>query len=328
MHPTAPTPKNSRRQAGFSLTELLIASTAFVVIMSAAVTMMVQWQRTNGRAESDITAINQATKAIGRIADDVRMATYIYHYATISIAQTGTAQFRSSANPETFRNIGIVTQDKDADGLAASFFTNRNVPTSMMGVQSAGTSSILALITDQPFGLNRPRYILYWVGPSSGELLSRTGRTEGNLTVHPLYRLEASPSSAVATASPTSWYNFRNPIGTTAATSGLYITLNGANSTLADQWSNGVTRNSYRIGFKINKMADIVLGPGINGPFTLRNEHPFSNASLLSPYSATISLSTSRIGETGGLRAGNVDIYTLTTSAFARNIPLPETSQN
>lgn len=325
MHPD--TDRSTRhRQAGFSLTELLIASTAFVIIMSAAVTMMVQWQRTNGRAEGDITAINQAAKAIGQIADDIRMATYIYHYATISIEQSGLnpPAFLSDSNPVTFRNMGIITQGTSADGLAASFFTGRGVDTSMMGITSAGTSSILALISDQPYGLTRPRYILYWVGPVTDQLQARTERTTGNLNVHPLYRLEASPSSNVTVASPTSWYSFKDPISSTAATSGIYLTLKAANSTIEDLWSNGVKRNSVPINYKVNKVADIVLGPGITGPFTLRNEHPFSNASLLSPYSATISLSTSRVGTKGAVRSGNVDVYTLTTSAFARNIPLPQ----
>lgn len=325
MHPTVTRPAKRRRQAGFSLTELLIASTAFVSIMAAAVTMLAQWQRVNGRAESDISAINQAATAIGQIADDVRMATYIYHYATISIEQSGVSVFTASTPPtENFKNIGIVTQDDDADGLPGTFFTSRGVPTSMMGVGGEGTSSVLALITDQPYGLNRPRYILYWMGPASGVLRGRTERTEGNLSVHPLYRLEASPSSAVAIASPTSWYSFKDPIKSTSATSGLYITLKAANSTLEDYWSAGVRRNSVTIGYKIKKVADIVMGPDIAGPFTLRNEHPFSNASLLSPYSAAITLTTSRVGNKGSLRSGNVDVYTLTTSAFARNIPLPQ----
>lgn len=314
------------RQAGFSLTELLIASTAFVIIMSAAVTMMVQWQRTNGRAEEDITSINQAARAIGQIADDVRMATYIFHYATISIEQSGVNAFRSSANPQTFRNIGIVTQARNADGLTDAFFTSRGVDISMMGVQSAGTSSILALITDQPYGLNRPRYILYWVGPTTSTLRARTERTTGgDLQIHPLYRLEASPSSNVAVASPTSWYSFRDRIGSTAATSGIYVTVQANNvGTLEDFWSNGARRNTLNIGYKVTKVADIVMGTGISGPFTLRDEHPFSNASLLSPYSATISLATSRVGSNGSVRRGNVDVYTLSTSAFARNIPLPQ----
>ncbi len=312
-----------QRQAGFSLTELLIASTAFVIIMSAAMSMMVQWQRVNGRSEGDITAINQAAKAIGQIADDVRMATYIYHYATISIEQNGVNEFRSSANPETFRNIGIVTQGAQADGVANTFFTNRGVPTSMMGVTSNGTSSILALITDQPYGLSRPRYILYWMGPSTGQLRGR--ETGDDLTVHPLYRLEASPSSNVAVANPTSWYTFGNAISTTAATSGIYITLRtGSTSTIQDFWSNGVRRNSVTVNYRLNKMADIVMGRDINGPFTIRNEHPFSNASLLSPYSATVSISTSRVGNSGSVRGNNVDVYTLTTNAYARNIPLPQ----
>lgn len=323
QHQTA-TAQERQRQAGFSLTELMIASTAFVVIMGAAMSMMVQWQRVNGRSEGDINAINNAARAIGQIADDVRLATYIYHYATVSIEQNGVTEFRSRANPETFANIGIVTQGQTADGIPNSFFTNRGVPTSMMGVTSAGTSSILALITDQPYGLSRPRYILYWLGPSSGQIRARNVGDE--LSVHPLYRLEASPSSNVAIASPTSWYTFGNPIGTTAATSGIYITLRtGNNSTIEDFWSNGVRRNSVNVNYRMNKLADIVMGRGINGPFTIRNEHPFSNASLLSPYSATVSISTSRLGEAGGgLRANNVDVYTLTTQAYARNIPLPQ----
>lgn len=326
MHAHA-TPCSRRRQAGFSLTELLIASTAFVVIMSAAVSMMVQWQRVNGRSEGDITAINQAARAIGQIADDVRLATYIYHYATISIEQSGVTEFRARANPETFQNIGIVTQDDRADGLDNSFFTNRGVSTSMMGVTSTGTSSILALITDQPYGLNRPRYILYWVGASTGQLRSRTG--DGDLNVHPLYRLEASPSAAVVNASPTSWYTFGNPISSTCASSGIYITLrSGGASTLQDFWSAGVRRNSVNVSYKLNKMADIVMGPGVAGPFTIRNEHPFSNASLLSPYSANIIISTSRVGNTGSVRGDGVDVYTLSTNAYARNIPLPQQNNN
>lgn len=318
--------KHDHRQAGFSLTELLIASTAFVVIMSAAVTMLVQWQRVNASAEGDITAINQAAKAIGLIADDVRMATYIYHYSTISIEQTaGVTAFSSKSNPETFRNMGIVTQWETADGLAQTFFTDRNVDTSMMGLKTpGGTSSVLALITDQPYGLSRPRYIIYWLGPATSQLKSRTERTEGDLTVHPLYRLEASPSSNLATASPTSWYSFKDSIKTTCATSGIYITLRTANSTLEDFWSNGVKKNSLLIGYKVTKLADVVQGEGISGPFTIRNHHPFSNASLLSPYSADIVLFTSRVGNNGSLRSGNLDVYSLSTSAFARNIPLPQ----
>lgn len=310
-----------QKQAGFTLTELLIASTAFVVIMAASMTMMVQWQRANGNSERDITSINQAAKAIGQIADDIRTATYLYHYATISIQQTGVSKFLP--NSVTF-NMGIVTQGQNADGVGANFFTSRGVDTSMMGIRSTGTSSILAMISDQPYGLNRPRYILYWVGPTTSTLRSRSGRTTGDLTVHPLYRLEASPSSNVALAAPTSWYSFKDPISTTVATSGIQITLRANDGTFADFWSTGVTRNSYTIGYKFNKMADIVMGPGIPGPFTIRNEHPFSNASLLSPYSATISLSTSRVGSNGAVRAGNVDVYTLGTSAFARNVPLPQ----
>ncbi|HEY9854217.1 MAG TPA: prepilin-type N-terminal cleavage/methylation domain-containing protein [Stenomitos sp.] len=325
MHPDANRSPQHRRQAGFSLMELMIASTAFVIIMSAAMTMMVQWQRVNGRAEDDINSINQAAKAIGQIADDVRMATYIYHYATISIEQSGVSAFKYRNNPETFANIGIVTQGKTADGLPNTFFTNRNVDTSMMGIESTGTCSILAMITDQPYGLNRPRYILYWVGPAGSTLKARTERTEGDLSVYPLYRLEASPSSNVAMASPTSWYSFKDPIGTTCATSGIYLTLQANNvGTIQDFWSNGVRKNTVNIGYKVTKAADIVMGPDVPGPFTLHNEHPFSNASLLSPYSAIISLSTSRVGSNGSLRKGNVDLYTLSTSAFARNIPLPQ----
>lgn len=308
-------------EAGFTLTELIIASAAAAVIMTAAVSLLVQWQHTTASSEGDLNAIADGTRAIGQIADDVRLSTYLYHYATISITDNTGTLFTPTATTLTFP---IVTQGSTADNVPGNtnpqpFFNGRSA-TDMMGASSSGAIRMLAMISDQPNGLNQPRYIVYWVGQPIGQITQRTDGAKFNL--YPLYRLEASPSAANAVAPPTSWYTFRDAIATSSATSGFSITLNAGlgTSRLTDY---SPAPKTLSVNYKFQRLANIVLGNGITDPFTLRNPHPYSNASLISPYEATVSILTARVPASGSIR-GAVDFYRLSTKAFARNVPLPQ----
>jgi hypothetical protein len=118
-------------------------------------------------------------------------------------------------------------------------------------------------------------------------------------------------------ATPKGWYTFANKI-TDAGTSSL--TINLATKKLIDGPSPEIG-----VDIKITKVADVVMGPGISNLFTLRNPHPYSNASMMSPYLATISVHTTGV-KVGSYLKRRAEIFELNTQAFARNVPLPQNS--
>lgn len=312
------------RRAGISVAELLIAATAFVVILGAAMSLLINWQRMNTRSEADVTAMDNCTRAINRITEDVRAATYLYHYATISIKKSGGTLLQYE--------LPIVTENATADDVAGdswpqSFFTDSNrASPDLMGKDSKGATTVLAMISDQPDGLNQPRYIIYWLGAPTAVLKSRGDRISAggtNLYLRPLMRLEASPSNNLTNHIPDSWYTYQDRIAQTSAYSALYLTLD-TTSKLA---SNSAMTGAIDVVYKLQTLTDVVTGPELSEPFTLRNYHPYSNTALYSPTVATISLRTSKA--LGPLRARandgrEVDVFELNTLAFARNVPPPQ----
>lgn len=330
--------RSLKKQAGFTLTELMIASSAFVVILTGAVSMLVSWNRVNSQTEADLNATYTATMALRQMAEDVRVSTYLFHYATISINDMQTKPVLTypntgKSNPfleikglhEIKLSFPPVTEGTTLDGVPdyTVFFGNTHkVDYSLCGVTSQGSLPMLAMISDQPSGIQHPRYIVYWEGTSSTRLSTRTGFAGDYYSV-PLYRLEASPSSSGRDDTPKSWYTSRDTIATSSATSSLTFTLNNANASSSLVCGGTTTDIKYRLA----KIADVIVGTGLSHPFTLRNPHPYSNLSLISPYLATMSIRTSRASGPGGLRNDH-DIYQMDTSAYARNVPLPSLSSN
>ncbi|HEY9897799.1 MAG TPA: prepilin-type N-terminal cleavage/methylation domain-containing protein, partial [Pantanalinema sp.] len=212
----------SRPQSGFTLVELVIGSAAFLVILTSAVMMLTQWMKATGESDRAIEATDNGAKAISQIASDIRMATYLYHYATVSISGDKFANFGVQTLP-------IVTQtDNDADlppTRQKAYFAAKGT-SELMGVTSAGARNVLAMISDQPYGISKPRYIVYWLDDSAAEKAKnqivryRADGVEEKYYLLPLYRLEASPSANVD-ATPTGWYTFGDKL-TDAGTSSLY----------------------------------------------------------------------------------------------------------
>lgn len=312
------------------MTELVIGSAAFLVILTSAISMLTQWMKITGESDRAIEATDAGARAIAQIANDVRMASYLYHNATVSITGPESYSFGTAYLP-------VVTQG-DPEGKARSLFDPEVTKggSDLIGINSTGARSVLAMFSDQPYGLSQPRYIVYWVDTSVKNrfVMLRANGNNVDYYLQPLYRLEASPSATNVDATPRGWYTFRDKI-TAAATSGLFIDLSG--DRLADNsgFTNSISLASGgRKSWRVSKVADVVNGPfavgvvptAANYPriFTLRNPHPYSNASLMSPYLATISIRTTGV-KNGGYLKRSGEIFSLNTQAFARNIPLPQT---
>lgn len=331
-------------ERGFTLTELIIASGAFVVILTSAMAMLVQWQRLTGRSEADIVAINQGTRAMSQIMDDVRSSTYVLQYAMI-ILNFNSADFSGdpynmpAVDQATTMGIPIVSQAASLDAAPATL--PGGVPASvgsneLEGINSTGSLNVLALISDQPSGITLPRYIFYWVGAPKRSILANTIsvssaslRLFGSLTrlnVCPLYRLEASPS-ATGSFMPRCMYAYTDSISTQQATSCISINVRLSGSTSQLYYNAAQTTPVVSMNCRLTKIADIVTDPSgqksvVSFPFTLRNPHPYSNKSLISPYVATVSIRVSRAF--GGARPAKTDVYELNSSGYARNVPLPQ----
>lgn len=311
---------NPKPQSGFTMTELVIGSAAFLVILTSAITMLTQWMKATGESDRAIEATDTGARAIAQIASDVRMATYLYHNATISIS--------GNADAHNFGTVHmpVVTQG-DPEGKAKAAFDPEVTRggSDLIGINSTGARSVLAMISDQPYGISKPRYIIYWVDTTVN---NRIVGNNSDYFLQPLYRLEASPSAANVDATPRGWYTFSDKI-TATSTSDLYINL--GTKKLAE---NSLMNNAIDIGYRVSKVTDVVIGPVPTGAaatrpriFTLRNPHPYSNASLMSPYLATISIRTTGVKANGYLKR-QAEIFELNTQAFARNIPLPQNSEN
>lgn len=310
-----------RSQSGFTMTELVIGSAAFLVILTSAVMMLTQWMKTTGESDRAITATDKGAKAIGQIASDIRMATYLYHYATLSITANAALPF-AKVNGIT---LPVVTQsgnDADLQGRTTAYFAARG-GNEFMGTKSRGATNVLAMISDQPYGISQPRYIVYWVDETVRDKLVhyKVDGSNDDYYLQPLYRLEASPSVAAVNSgddwTPRSWYTFQDLL-TSSGTSSLDIDLS-ANTLKANYGKNLDITQSWRV----TKVADIIQGPGITKIFTLRNPHPYSNASLMGPYLATVSVHTTGV-RVGGYLKRRAEIFALNTQAFARNVPLPQ----
>lgn len=340
MHSRAANPPSKSPEAGFSLTELLIASTAFTVIMTSAVAMLVNWQKMSGRSEADINATAMGAKALAQIANDIRVSTYLFHYASMSIIDNTLTANYSALGTGIYKNVNfasakridltfpIVTQGTTLDGPGGTTLNNTtffaghgNMDTSMIGETSTGSIPFLAMISDQPDGIQRPRYIAYWTGASTTPIKVKTGSGISSSFYNvPLYRMEATPSSNTVDSTPRCWYSTQDTIAAASATSSITFTVNNPGPSTIAINTGGVILTS-NVNASITKVADIVVGGGLSHTFSLRNPHPYSNLSLISPFAATISLRTSRAY--GGLKNMN-DIYQMDTSAFARNVPLPQ----
>ncbi|MNX72353.1 hypothetical protein D3C86_1037060 [compost metagenome] len=302
------------------MTELVIGSAAFLVILTSAIMMLTQWMKLTGESDRAIEATDRGARAIGQIASDIRMATYLYHYATVSITGDKFANFGVKTMP-------VVTQsDNDADlqGRNKAYFAARG-GSQLMGEKSPGSTNVLAMISDQPDGISRPRYIVYWLDDSAAEKAKNQiirYRTDGGEEIYyllPLYRLEASPSASNVDATPKGWYTFADKLSA-SGTSSLYIKV--PEKKLAE--APFPAPKELDVNVRVSKVADVVMGPGISNLFTLRNPHPYSNASLMSPYLATVSIRTTGV-KVGAFLKRRAELFELNTQAFARNIPLPQT---
>lgn len=325
MEKAAVNASNPKAQSGFTMTELVIGSASFVVILTSAIMMLSQWMKATGESDRAIEATDTGARAISQIATDIRMATYLYHYATVSIAANAGQPF---ANFGT-QYLPIVTQsnnNSDLEGRTTADFSAANKGgNDLMGITSTGARNVLAMISDQPYGMSLPRYVVYWVDSSVQNKVVhyKADGSNDDYYLQPLMRLEASPSSTTVDATPKAWYTFADKL-TGAATSSLYLDLTGATARLAE---NAAFTNAVNVGVRITRVADVVMGPNISNIFTLRNPHPYSNASLMSPYMATISIRTTGVSANGYLKR-RTEIFELNTQAFARNIPLPQNSAN
>jgi len=326
----------THRQAGFTLTELIIASGAFMVIMTASMAMLVQWQRMSGRSEADIKAVNQAASAMQQIMADVRQSTYMFQYATISI-RVGNIGLNITADQNKLYNFTIpeVLQATAPDPAPSpytvnnAFFASRGLSTDLQGIGSTGSLPCLVLISDQPNGISQPRYIFYFVASPHGTVRARTGQTLyaglNSLGVAGLYRVEATPRNNAVDNLPRSWYAYNSSYATTSANSALYVDVEPGVG--ASTLTYCATCSAVQATASITWLTDVLLDPGgananVPYPFTLRNPHPYSNSELVSPYEATVSLLVSRAF--GGARAGKSDIFQINALGFARNVPLPQ----
>ena len=369
-------PWHPEKSPGYSVTELVVASTVFLILLTATTAILVEWNRRGRQADFELDSLNSASRALQQLNSDLRVAQYVYHRAWIQVVDlrpggagrtsgqsdlgtSGTAATDIKKRADT--DAGTLADDHPLNGtyipLVPEGFPDLENPTNAVRVNEVGEQfypvdddtnaskpvgavRVLALATDQPFGILNLRYIIYYLGGQKERLVpdSRsTGTNNPDLVVRPLFRVEGCVENRPNLA----WYTMSDRIDT-PATSGFKLTINTSGSTqfnLPDNvgangvnWSptamSGFSTAADRMWRQV-RLCDVVVGSDDNAslnPFTLRNPHPYANAGIISPYLATVSLHVKRndrrtIRWIGGKPQ---DLIEVTSTAFVGNIPLPQ----
>ncbi len=338
-----------RQSPGYSVTELLVASSVFLGILTLVTSLLVEWNRRSRDADFELDALNKASRAISYLTSDLRTAQYVYHHAYIhvkderagqagrssALADSGTGTIGSQGNTTQALNgkyiplvVEDVPQNEVTPHVGRQFFPGERAP---------GAVRVLAMTSDQPYGFKNLKYIVYYLGGRRYDLVpnSRSSGATRTLVVRPLYRLEGY----VTDQANIGWYSMSSSIATTpTATSGFQIRIdtNGATSIFTpDVNGNFNTALGYGLStaadrhWKLSNLCDVVVGVDTDdsfNPFTLRNPHPYSNLGLYSPYQATISLRVQRYDRRVIRWSGGrpLDLLEVSARAFVGNIPMPQ----
>lgn len=343
-----------------------MASSVFLLLLTATTSILVEWNRRSRQADFELASLNDASRAIQYITTDLRAAQYVYHRAWIQVidARTG-GEARSSGLGDPPAGGGATTvislrHNTDTRALNGTYIpmVAEATPdlegtagvTTEVGRQffpfddagnprNPGAVRVLAMATDQPFGIRNLRYILYYLGAVTQTLVPdrRSNGTTRNLVTRPLFRMEGVADGQ----SNLGWYTMAQDI-TTPALSGFQIKVVNDNTTEirtpqsidgagAVQWTSASGSLSTQADrrWKLVRLCEVVVGlqddASLN-PFTLRNPHPYANRSLISPYQATISLRVRRNDRrTMRWSAGKpLDLIEVSSRAFVGNVPMPQ----
>ncbi len=276
-----------KKSPGYSVTELVVASTVFLVLLTATTAILVEWNRRSRQADFELDSLNSASRALQQLNADLRVDQYVYHRAWIEVVD-----LRAGGSG---RGCGL--SDLGAGGAAGTVIRKRSdtpaatreddhplngiyiplVPEAFPDLEKPGTTGrvdevgeqfypindddgaskpvgavrVLALATDQPHGSQNLRYIIYYLGGQKERLVPdarSTGTNNPDLVVRPLFRLEGCVENRANLA----WYSFDDRIDS-KATSGFKITLNANGTTQlqvpSDVGPGGVTWGALTSGF-------------------------------------------------------------------------------
>jgi hypothetical protein len=328
---------------GYTIAELLVASSAFLLLLTATTSILVEWNRRTREADIELDAVNSASMAIQRIATDYRSAYYVYNYAQIRVVDGASPKVRDNGLKDDGTTVGdaatvnhstipLVSQNDPLDVATEDTAVNTShVPSRvLMGVTSTGSIRTLAMATDQPAGLKNLRYIVYYLGKAIRVLKPGEGSvgTTRDLVERPLYRLEG----VVENRDPIGFYSMASK-ASDVATSGFRVNIPTTGAPTVDLVTGKNTftgvGGATLASASIQRISNVVVGTDQDAtlnPFTLRNPHPYSNAGLYSPYLATVSLRVNRSNRaTIRWRDGRpLDLLEVSTQAFAGNLQLPQ----
>ncbi|MBI6545628.1 MAG: hypothetical protein HY692_02475 [Cyanobacteria bacterium NC_groundwater_1444_Ag_S-0.65um_54_12] len=157
----------SQQSSGFNLTEVTVGALIYGIIMVAAFLLLNRWNVVSARNEVLNQSLNEGRKAITEVADDIRHAFYIYHYATvrmdpaIMLNGVSVSGWITGVAPNTIV-IPLVASSVPADlNLLPTGYPGGPFMGPRQGLDGLATDSITLLINS----VLQPTYITYFRVP-------------------------------------------------------------------------------------------------------------------------------------------------------------------
>lgn len=315
-----------RRQAGYSLAEMMIGLFAFSLILGSVVFLISRWQQTTAVTRMQRTLSMEAREAMRQIMDDVREASYIYHWTELDVViasdeipgysafdpyqvETGVVSTGGKPAIPAIAARGIATGTVDLDivpSMVGQFgWGESDLPRRLSGTAVASCST-LALASLSDGGLERPKYVVYFAVPENGN----------PDRIYQVYRFQFQPS---VDAEADTWYPMNQTFTEQEATRSLTIRANpGGAGTIARVTGPGGTVNGT---WQLRRMyASIDRAPNnryVSGLFYIQQLHPWSNETPISPLMVEAAVIPAK-------RYGNrIATFALFDRGYARNVAMP-----
>lgn len=330
-----------RLERGYSLAEMMIGLFAFSMILGSIVFLITRWQHTTSLTRLQRSLAMEARQAMQLIMNDIREASYIYHWTELDVSIAtpeipGSSAFdpynvvtgytRNGVNEVNGTWIPAVTSAAFAPGAIAAvgnrageFGLGEDDLTARLDGKAEERGTTLALVSLSEGGLMRPTYIVYFAArdPDSDD------------EVNYVYRFSFQPS---VDAPADTWHpmnaTFAEQAATvTDATRSLTITANPGNVGVLRKVTGdmGDVPGTWQLR-KLFKTINRAPNPNnptdprrqfARGMFYIRQLHPWSSETPISPQLVEVTLIPSQ-------RYGNRIVnFALFDRAYARNVALP-----
>ncbi len=306
---------------------------AFSMILGSIIFLLTRWQETTSLTRIQRSLATDAREAIQLIMKDVREASYIYHWGNLDVTiatdeipgssafdpyqvKTGYLQGGGSNPDGTWMPAVTVTDfaagaKASVGNLVGAFGLGEDELDKRLDGNSEESNHTLALVSLSAGGMGRPTYIVYFAAPVP----------DSDDQVHSIYRFQFQPT---AEEPADTWYPMDRTFAAQApATRSLQITANPGGAGVITKVTG--TMADVAGTWRLQKLFDTVNGNSddpsvpsyVRGLFTVRQLHPWSNETPISPLlvEATI-VPSQRYG-------GRIASFALFDRAYARNVALP-----